>query len=445
MATAIVFKPIPLTKESKLQSLCKYSTNLPKFPIFCRQKSQFLLQCSINSKKWSTDLPGTERNTFPLQSFPAQLMKNRTNLTNICRKDSTFIIQSLANLGIFGDLSSELEEKEKDLFMFEGVIRKIAVAALILGLLLYDHSFALAATGGRMGGRLSSTSTTSSSRTSSSVSSPSTSSSRSSSSPSSSYSSSYSSPSSTSFSYYSSTGYAPYYPVRVSSSESLGSGLAFTFVLWACMSVVMSAITRSNKQERGYVVSGGKTSVIKLQVCLLGMARSLQKDLDQIAEVADTSTSEGLNFILRETVLALLRHPDCCISCYSSVDVKQNSEDGEKRFDQLSIEERGKLDEETLLNVNNIKRKKTSRKPQDGESRNEYIVITILVSSEGTHKLPLINTTSDLKEALQQLGSISSSNITAVEVLWTPQEENDTLLEQELLENYPHLRQLQDG
>ncbi|XP_043691382.1 uncharacterized protein LOC122642049 [Telopea speciosissima] len=156
------------------------------------------------------------------------------------------------------------------------------------------------------------------------------------------------------------------------------------------------------------------------------MARSLQRDLDRIAETADTSTPEGLSYVLTETTLSLLRHPDHCISGYFSVGVKRSIEDGEKRFNQLSIEERGKFDEETLVNVNNIKKKSRTSQRASGFS-NEYIVITILVAEEGVHKLPFINGSADLKAVLQKLGSISSSKTLAVEVLWTPQNENDTL------------------
>ncbi|CAN1285424.1 hypothetical protein LINPERPRIM_LOCUS18990 [Linum perenne] len=110
-------------------------------------------------------------------------------------------------------------------------------------------------------------------------------------------------------------------------------------------------------------------------------------------------------------------------------------EDGEKRFNQLSIEERGKFDEETLVNSSK------SQRAASGFS-NEYIVITILVAAEGVHKLPTINSVADLKEALQKLGSIPSSSTLAVEVLWTPQNEDDTLSERELLEDYSLLKPL---
>jgi uncharacterized membrane protein len=59
------------------------------------------------------------------------------------------------------------------------------------------------------------------------------------------------------------------------------------------------------------------------------------------------------------------------------VDVKRSIDDGEKRFNQLSIEERGKFDEETLVNVNSIKRQKAGSQRSSGFS-NEYIVVCFL-------------------------------------------------------------------
>ncbi|KAH7665690.1 hypothetical protein IHE45_13G048900 [Dioscorea alata] len=304
-------------------------------------------------------------------------------------------------------------------------LKKPAIAAVLVGFLLTVDPFsALAASGGRMGGRSFSSSPRS-------------------------YSSrSFSAPPGSSFSYS-----VPYFaPTPFGAGGGFyagpafgvgfGAGSGFFLLMMGFAAVILLSGFLSDRSDDGSVLSATqKTTVLKLQVGLLGMARSLQKDLNQIAETADTSTPEGLNFVLTETALALLRQPDCCISAHSSVDVRRSIEDGEKRFNQLSIEERGKFDEETLVNVNNIKRQRTSSQRPSVFS-NEYIVITILVAAEGVHKLPIINSSSDLKEALQKLGSISSSKTLAVEVLWTPQNENDTLSEQELLEDYPLLRPL---
>ncbi|KAK8937178.1 hypothetical protein KSP39_PZI012237 [Platanthera zijinensis] len=301
-------------------------------------------------------------------------------------------------------------------------LKKPAIAALLVGVLLTADG-AIAASGGRMGGRAFSSSSSSSS-----------------------HSRSYSAPSGSGFS-------VPYYApspfgatggfyVGPAVGVGFGAGSGFFFLMMGFAAFVLLSGFLSDRSDDGSVLTATqKTSVLKLQVGLLGMARSFQKDLDKIAETANTSTPEGLNYVLTETSLALLRHPDCCISAYSSVDIKRSVEDGEKRFNQLSIEERGKFDEETLVNVNNIKRQKTTSYGSR-TFNNEYIVITIIVAAEGVHKLPVINSSTDLKAALQKLGSIPASKTMAVEVLWTPQNENDTLTERELLEDYPLLRPL---
>jgi len=57
--------------------------------------------------------------------------------------------------------------------------------------------------------------------------------------------------------------------------------------------------------------------------------------------------------------------------------VKGGVNDGEKRFKQLTIEERVKFDEETLVNVNNIRRKSKASQEASGFS-NEYMVVRLL-------------------------------------------------------------------
>ncbi|KAI3798548.1 hypothetical protein L1987_33825 [Smallanthus sonchifolius] len=186
-----------------------------------------------------------------------------------------------------------------------------------------------------------------------------------------------------------------------------------------------------------------ETSVLKLQVGLSGSATSLQKDLNQIAEAADTSSQKGFRYVLQETILSVLQHPDYCISGYSSVEMKKGVEECEKRFNKLSIEERDKFNEETLVNFNNIRKQSAASHEEvsDGVS-NKYIVVTIIVAAKGVHELPPIESSELLKTALQKLVSIPSNNILAAEVLWTPQKENDTLTEQEMLEDYPLLHPL---
>eukprot|EP00475_Leptophrys_vorax_P011887 TRINITY_DN18355_c0_g1_i1.p1 TRINITY_DN18355_c0_g1~~TRINITY_DN18355_c0_g1_i1.p1 ORF type:complete len:416 (+),score=-7.80 TRINITY_DN18355_c0_g1_i1:67-1314(+) len=184
-----------------------------------------------------------------------------------------------------------------------------------------------------------------------------------------------------------------------------------------------------------------KSSVVRLQVGLLGSARKLQRDLDRLADRADASTPEGLHYILQETVLALLRNPDYCIYGFSSSDVANDSYAGEAAFNRLSMEERSKFKEETLVNVDGVRRRVT-REASSERFSSEYIVVTVIAASEGTVRLPDVKTAADLREALTILGSVPTDELQAVEVMWTPQNNEDTLSERDMLTDYPRLRAL---
>ncbi|CAI5953285.1 unnamed protein product [Closterium sp. NIES-64] len=215
--------------------------------------------------------------------------------------------------------------------------------------------------------------------------------------------------------------------------------LVIGIVIWFVSQSVMGFL--SSAQEEGVWQETQRSSVVRLQVGLLGSARRLQRDLDRIADRADASSPEGLHYILQETVLALLRNPDYCIYGFSSSEVNNDSYAGEAAFNRMSMEERSKFKEETLVNVDGIRRRIT-RKPSQDRMNSEYIVVTVLAAAEGTFRLPEIKSSSDLREALTRLGSVPADELQAVEVLWTPQDDEDTLTERDLLVDFPRLRPL---
>ncbi|KAJ0687584.1 hypothetical protein HanRHA438_Chr11g0531291 [Helianthus annuus] len=178
-------------------------------------------------------------------------------------------------------------------------------------------------------------------------------------------------------------------------------------------------------------------SVLKLQVGLSGITRSLQKDLNQIAETADTSTPKGFGHILQETTLSMLQHPDYCIS--------GGSEKGSRRITNARKDLMNFLKKKGINLTRRLWSTSTTSESKVEVSDavcNKYVVVTIIVAASGAHELPPIKTRELVKIALQKLASISSNNILAVEVLWTPQKENDTLTEQNMLQDYPLLHPL---
>ena len=183
-------------------------------------------------------------------------------------------------------------------------------------------------------------------------------------------------------------------------------------------------------------------AVVKLQVGLLAEARALQDDLNRLATTADTGTSQGLAKLLHETTLALLRHPDYW--AYAASEDKQTRLlTAEQEFNRYTLSARSRFSAETLSNVNNqITQAAPQARLTDGADQvpGEYILATVVVATQGKLDLPTIYSSADLRQALSQIGAVSSENLLAVEVLWTPQQSGETLSADELVVQYPELK-----
>jgi uncharacterized membrane protein len=231
----------------------------------------------------------------------------------------------------------------------------------------------------------------------------------------------------------------------------VGGGLFSILIFVAIVSFLVRSFRSAAQGDDnlGYSTASPSVSVAKLQVGLLAQARELQSDLDRLAATADTGSSAGLTQLLRETTVALLRHPEYWV--YGGSEAKQaRLEAAENQFNRLSLAERSKFSQETLSNVNNLLKQaggdKRALLESTGQLANlpenpaEYIVVTLLVASQDKLQLPAVNSAQDLRQAIGQIGSVSSDGLLAVEVLWTPQAEGDTLSAEDLLLEYPDLK-----
>ncbi|PSB56654.1 DUF1517 domain-containing protein [Chamaesiphon polymorphus] len=192
-----------------------------------------------------------------------------------------------------------------------------------------------------------------------------------------------------------------------------------------------------------------QVSIAQIQVGLLAEARNVQSKLDQLAETVNADTASGRMYLLQETSLELLRHPEYWT--YGKTGVQQAKLDrAEAVFNQLSLNERGKFTTETLSNVNNQLRQAQTNAAlnstgelvtvEQEQERAEYIIVTLLVAATRPLQLPKINGQDDLRQALQTLGSLDGSAIVAVEAIWTPQANGDALTTDDILAHYPDLK-----
>jgi len=224
----------------------------------------------------------------------------------------------------------------------------------------------------------------------------------------------------------------------------MGGGM-MSLLFWGVFAAILIQVIRGSAggvDEDGYLSSGSKLSVAKVQVGLLSNARELQRDLERIASRADTSSPRGLHYVLQETVLALMRNPDYCVYGFAKSGIEDSPEDAESRFNKLSLEERGKFQKETRVNVGGMRQEASLGGRNAGGGVGELIVVTILVAAEGRVRLPKVTSRNQLRDALSTLGSIPAEDVYAVEVLWTPEEEGDYFSQEDLAYDYPLLNTL---
>ena len=153
-----------------------------------------------------------------------------------------------------------------------------------------------------------------------------------------------------------------------------GGGLFGLLILMAVAGVLVNALRGvGNAPSIGGAAAAPamprNVNMIQVQVGLLASAKSLQEDLRSLASSSDTSSSAGLQRLLQETTLALLRQPDLWVYA--------NAESGsvpfssaESTFNRLSMNERSKLDAELTSNVGGQRATDTSNSTGDADARN---------------------------------------------------------------------------
>ena len=230
-----------------------------------------------------------------------------------------------------------------------------------------------------------------------------------------------------------------------------GGGLLGFLVLIAVLGLMVNAIRPSGSASYGGNLPGddaygsleGPVSIAQVQVGLLPSAKQLQEDLRRMAATADTGTTAGLQRVLQETTLSLLRNPELWV--YANVEAAQVPfSSAEGTFNRLSMQERSKLRKEITSNVAGRRNQDTLSGTVQGASdaTSDFIAVTVLVATR--HKLAVkgVHSAEALREALQQLGSIGDDDLLALEVIWQPEGAGEVLTTEELLTAYPQLQHL---
>ena len=69
-------------------------------------------------------------------------------------------------------------------------------------------------------------------------------------------------------------------------------------------------------------------------------------------------------------------------------------------------------------------------------------MVTLLVASRRRLQLPAAASADQLRDSLQRLGSVGADDLLALEVIWQPEGEGESLSASELVTQYPDLQHL---
>jgi uncharacterized membrane protein len=188
------------------------------------------------------------------------------------------------------------------------------------------------------------------------------------------------------------------------------------------------------------VLGGERYAVVKCQLALLSTARSLQRDLQTYAGTASTDTVTGLASAMQDVVMALMRHGDYWRYGVVQVQAAATLDDAERAFNQVVGQERAKLSEELTVNVDGMRRRAQRSENTPSNEVGQYLVVTLIVAT-GYPEFTAYQTPSpkDIEGTLQRLSTLLTSDLLAFEVMWSPENPDDSLTEDELIAEYPEL------
>ena len=251
-------------------------------------------------------------------------------------------------------------------------------------------------------------------------------------------------------------GYFPFFLPFLGWGGGMGGGFGFggviALVLVLGIVVVLGKVLLQNlataRRYRPGRASAGqgrgeRYATITWQLGLLSTARELQRELQALARSASTDTTTGLASALQDLTVALSRYRDYWK--YGAVQVQHpgSLDEAERAFNLLVAQERAKLSAEVTVNVDGVRKQASTSAPTPVDEVGRYLVVTLIVAT-GYPEFTAYPTPSlqELEGTLQRLGTLLAADLLALEVIWSPENPDDTLTEDELLTEYPDLSRL---
>lgn len=207
--------------------------------------------------------------------------------------------------------------------------------------------------------------------------------------------------------------------------------LSFMISTIAAMLAAVRIRTRNAEEEP-------MVDVAVLMLAFEDTARAaIQRAMDDIASDGDTGSDAGLVAMLREAIEMLRSHGDAWTHAAVVNASPMPSPQAEAKFEAAAAKARSRFEVEVVRNADG----ETTRTdapdlpPTDEPGR---VVVTFVVAAERELK-DAERSRAGVDAALDGLLAITPDDFVALEVIWSPADENDRMSLDEMTERYPEL------
>lgn len=172
------------------------------------------------------------------------------------------------------------------------------------------------------------------------------------------------------------------------------------------------------------------TSLIMVQVALKNRSLETQAVFSHMATLSDEMGFDRreARYLLSVTKRLFLLQFERCSYAASSVNVIKDKSKWKEHFEQMCNEQLSKSGGRVIEPIYRI--------------QDEYVVVTVLVSAMGAHKLPGVKCLADVEKTFSRLESLTNY-LKAVKVFWTPLDGTSSLLLEDMMEEFQELKQVQ--
>ncbi|HHH28817.1 MAG TPA: DUF1517 domain-containing protein, partial [Polyangiaceae bacterium] len=239
-------------------------------------------------------------------------------------------------------------------------------------------------------------------------------------------------------------------------SRRSGGGGGFGFMGFCCLISVVGIIglvvvaNMFRSKSKGGAKGGMQASsysgpdgmyVSRLSLGIDWRARpELQATLMRLAQSGDTTSPQGLANLLRETALALRRAELSWLYIGQESFGPMAPQAAEQKFNQIATSARAKFQTETVRGWGGDVNQQQAPEMQVHKNEGEGTVVVHLVIA-GYRQLPLMQApdANQIRGALDGRAALTSQQLGALEVIWSPSDENDRMSSAELEQNYPDM------